>query len=453
MLLLALGCSPDSPEVPAPRPPDVLLVVLDTTRSDALSAYGNPRPTSPQLEAVARAGVRFADVTSPAPWTWPVHASLFTGEEPWRHGAHSAADPEAPEGGARLQLTAVDPSLPTLAERFTAAGYTAVSISANRLIVPELGLTRGFEHAVFDPEDDEVVRQAGSAMAGVDGPLLLFVNLMGAHQPWAVWPVSWVDQQVLARPSLAPAVRKGRLRFANREAANALSVEEQFVAGQLPLSPADLQALRGVYEGEVAKVDHRLNALLTAWKASGRSGVVAITADHGEAIGEHGQIGHHHQLYDELVQVPLVLAGEGVPVGEVVDTPVGLTRLHDTLLELAGLDGPDSLLRPEARPRPVLSAVWPEAGWKESLGDGWGQGSRFYREEDLAVLYRDDGSLELYDLATDPDMLVDLAGARPEEAAALQARAREAFGVEVTGPLVDRRSDALEQLRALGYAQ
>ena len=88
MIVSLLACSGLTIEAPLRRP-DVMLVVLDTVRADRLSAYGHDRPTSLQLEAIAAAGVRFVDVTAPAPWTWPSHASLFTGLHPWEHGGHT----------------------------------------------------------------------------------------------------------------------------------------------------------------------------------------------------------------------------------------------------------------------------------------------------------------------------------------------------------------------------
>ncbi len=455
-MLLALACStpPDPPPPAPPAPPNVLLVVMDTTRADALSAYGNARRTSPQLDAIAEAGVRFTDVTAPAPWTWPVHASLFTGKQPWEHGAHSTVADEAIGATGRLRMTRLDPDLPTLAERFGAAGYNTVSISANRLVVPQLGLTRGFDVGLHHDTDAEVVAEAVNAIQGVEGPLLLFVNLMDAHQPWTPWPVPWQDARSLREPSLAGAWNDDELRMANRDGSGK-SFDERFTAGELELSVAQLAALRGLYEGEVARVDTSLNALLDAWQGAGRGGVVAVTSDHGEALGEHRQIGHHHQLYDELVHVPLVLAGPGLPVGSTVDTPVSLTRLHDTLLDLAGLEGPASLTAEVegAAGQPILSAVWPDMGWTDALGTSWGQGSRLYREQDLAVLWRDDGSTELYDLAIDADMTTDLAADRPDDAAALKARGLAAFGTEASGELLDRGDDETERLRALGYIE
>ncbi|MDX1745907.1 MAG: sulfatase-like hydrolase/transferase, partial [Halobacteriales archaeon] len=111
--------------------PDVVFVVLDTVRKDRLSAYGYERPTSPGLESFADEATRFEEAVAPAPWTLPVHASLFTGLYPSEHGASQ----ERPY----LEGTT------TLAESLSAAGYATACYSSNAWITPYTGLTRGFD--------------------------------------------------------------------------------------------------------------------------------------------------------------------------------------------------------------------------------------------------------------------------------------------------------------------
>ena len=127
------------------------MVVEDTVRADALSVYGNPRPTSPQLAEVARVGVTFDDVTAPSSWTWPTHASLFTGLMPWEHGAHfGAAEDEGVWSLDPLPLLVTMPrsDVPTLAERFADAGYRTVVLTGNPIVGPDLAaMVRGFELA------------------------------------------------------------------------------------------------------------------------------------------------------------------------------------------------------------------------------------------------------------------------------------------------------------------
>ena len=123
---LGLGCdtSPAPETTPPKASPDVLIIVLDTVRADMMSTYGHKHPTSPQLDAIADAGVTFEDVTAPSSWTWPSHASLFTGKAPWEHGAHASIQAEGIGlASGHWGLLAMRSDLPTMAEQFAAAGY------------------------------------------------------------------------------------------------------------------------------------------------------------------------------------------------------------------------------------------------------------------------------------------------------------------------------------------
>jgi arylsulfatase A-like enzyme len=141
--LLLMAC-----ESPEPAPPPVLLVVMDTVRADRTSTYGYARPTTIQLDAVARAGVVFEDVTAPGSWTWPSHASLFTGRPPWEHGAHLVTREQAASlarnavvEGSEVMVGRMRTDLPTLAERFAEAGYRTRALFSNEWLAADLGLT------------------------------------------------------------------------------------------------------------------------------------------------------------------------------------------------------------------------------------------------------------------------------------------------------------------------
>ena len=187
-----MGCNSEPPPTEHTNAPNVLVVVLDTVRPDKLSTYGYAQPTSPQLDAVAAAGVTFEDVTAPSPWTWPSHASLFTGKGPWEHGAHSSTT-EVGVGAkdGHLGLLPMRTDLPTLAERFSESGYRTVSLASNRFLDPSLGLTRGFDTAEI-MQDHRLAERAHAVMTKNDErPLFLFINILLAHAPWEVYPASW----------------------------------------------------------------------------------------------------------------------------------------------------------------------------------------------------------------------------------------------------------------------
>jgi arylsulfatase A-like enzyme len=469
-LLLACTGAP-APAPPPPRPPDVLVVVLDTARADAFSAYGNPRPTSPQLDALAAAGVLFEDATAPGSWTWPSHASLFTGEFPWVHGAHFG---EPGEGALALEpdpffATAMRRDLPTLAERFAAAGYRTVALSANRLLDPALGLTRGFEDARTLAEDELVVAAAGEALAAADDrPIFLFVNLFGAHAPWFRNPVPWVEaRRAELDPETAPEwVRPYLLPggigvdLYKRPTLEGLPLAQDFSAGSLEIPPEGLSLLRDLYEGEISRVDYRLHQLLSHWSAGGRAdSVVAVTSDHGEYLGERHMLVHSRTVYPEVTHVPLVVVAPGrLPAGVRVSAPVQMHDLHDTVLELAGLElagpqgGGDSLVGvAKGAPRDDLiqAAAWRDTYWAEDIGGRFDSGWRLYRRGGEAAVFSDAGALEYY---TDPlEMARDRAGELPERARALREAAGGAFPEAAATELVGADPETLELLKVMGY--
>lgn len=402
MIAALLACS--GPVIEAPPPlPDVMIVVLDTVRADRLSAYGHSRPTSLQLEAIADAGVRFTDVTAPAPWTWPSHASLFTGLYPWEHGAHWADDParmiEFSQGDEGWQLAPMRTDVPTLAERFGAAGYRTHALSANCLLHPDLGLMRGFSEASCAKNDAEIVASARAVLdADDDQPLLLFVNLLSAHGPYLVAPgVPFSAQHTAAfspggldwaEPYLDPS--GPGLNLQRYPDASGLNGEMAYASGALQIPPADLSAIADLYDGDLIRLDHALKVLVTAWNAGGHGGgILAVTSDHGELLGEHRRIGHGGDVFDDLLQVPLVIAAPGrLDAGATIETPVGLHRLGATLLSLAGVEpggfAGASLL--SGASGPVYAGVWGLPYWGERVDARFAIARRYARDGGYTAL-------------------------------------------------------------------
>jgi arylsulfatase A-like enzyme len=457
--LLALACG----RVEAPR--DVLLVVLDTVRADRTSTYGHVRPTSIQMDALARAGVVFEDVTAPAPWTYPSHASLFTGEPPWVHGAHMMLErPELVFGGVAVSRMRSD--LPTLAERFAAAGYRTVALSANPWLQPGLGLERGFETVEVFEYDGGAIDAAARELGRDDPrPLFLFVNLLSAHSPFHEGPGEWAlaDPDFLqaesapewVRPYLTTGAPGVNLAVSAQEGAPAGVT--LYAAGELAIPPADMQKLLDLYDAGVRTADWGFGRVLESFVAHRPNGVVAVTSDHGEGFGEHGMLDHRASVYAEVLRVPLVIAAPGtLPAGVRVRTPVGLQDTGATLLDLAGVEtGPRSLaplVRGAPRNEPILAAAWPDVAWAIAAGGRHERIWRLYRMGSEALVWSDAGEVELYDLAADPGMRSDLAAARPERAAALRELAARAFPEkDARGEALAVPEDTLERLRQLGY--
>ncbi len=454
------------------RHPDVLLVVLDTVRADRLSAYGHDRLTSPYLEGLAEgAGVLFEDCTAPAPWTWPSHASLFTGELPWVHGAHLSLGPPEGTGFIRtgMMVTRLRGDLPTLAERFSRAGYRTVSLSQNRWLAPELGLMRGFDDArIFKLENQVLVAAQEVLAAEREEPLFLFLNISTAHGPYLETPAPWVERHDAALdPETAPAwlrpyLLEGEVRgvdLAHRPPDDMITGNHAYLLGRLKIPPEGFELLLDLYDGEVLTGDRVFGTVFETWAKQRPESIVVVTSDHGELFGEHDLIEHRGNVYAELLQVPLVIAAPGrLPTGVRIDTPVQLQDVYPTLLELAGIErNPKGSLVPVAggapREGPVLAAAWPSNIWARLGGERFSHVSYLYREGDDALIWNTGGKTELYDLGRDPKMRHDLSKEQADRVATLHSKATPLFpeGIETESATNLLSDQAREQLRALGY--
>lgn len=294
-------------------PESVVLVILDTVRADHTSLCGYARPTTPRLDKLAAEGAAYTcGAVSPASWTLPSHASFFTGVPPLQHGAHELPLPTDGEAhgvlmpGTAVHTLPLDGELPTLAEQLAARGYQTRLVSANPVLAPASGLTRGFgEPVIVAPNFHGVDPVAGveTALRSLDpdgGPLFLVVNIVAAHQPWDAVPagLDWLPE----RPELL--YRAGRpddvwTRWYKQE----LSPEER---------TAFLAHLTDVYDYGVRRADDQLGGVLDLLEQRGwclgRCRLV-VTSDHGELLGEGGLIDHGFTTAEANARVPVLARG------------------------------------------------------------------------------------------------------------------------------------------------
>ncbi len=437
LALVAASCTP------AERPPNILLVVVDSLRADRLHHAGDPRPLTPSMDQVAAAGTRFAHAYAPAPWTTPSVMTLFTGLHPASHHV---------DGNDR----SLHPSVRTLAQRLAAAGYATAAVMPALTLADHFGFDRGFDRFIYEAQGH----------ARVSGPwsvnhVLEFLRDQG-EGPWFAYVHLW-DVHYNYNPPVPYSIRFQAGRPPGEGESDDVTALVMDPGGSPPLPADRLAWLEGQYAGEILFTDEQVGRLLDALRDRGleRDTLVVITADHGEAFQEHGVMGHTVHLYEEMVHVPLLLRWPGrVEPGRVVERPVGLVDLAPTLLELAGVPVPADALDgrslvpllsgPDPAPgddTPLLLSTSRRASWR---GLRAGHTAYLY---DLAA-----GREELYDLVADPGQQRNLAGERSQEAAAWRGRlcqrlARPAPGGEIPiAPLDDDIRVALEAgLRGLGY--
>ena len=405
--------------------PNILLITLDTTRADRMGFLGSKRGLTPALDVFARSAVVFTRAYAQAPVTTVSHATLLTGSYP---AGHRVNDFGAPLPGA----------VPYLPQLLRDAGYRTAAFVGSLILDPRNGTAPGFDRGfdVYDagfrlrrPGDDryrsverrgeEVVTRAlaWSRQPASGRASFLWVHLFDPHDPYD--------------------------------------------------PPADLKArfAASPYDGEIAAVDRLVGRLI---QSASPDTVVAIAADHGEALGDHGEETHGVFLYDAVLHVPLVIRVPAAGAGTRIDTRVRLADVAPTLLEAAGLPVPQAMqgetLMPLVRLKPDTTygknPINPTTATSEGAqkvvsgspvppkpqsGEG---GSRtvaadrpVYAETEYPrrafgwsplAAWRNDRFLlvrapkpELYDLLADPNATKNLAASRPRVVDGMAAELRE----------------------------
>ncbi|MCK6446121.1 MAG: sulfatase-like hydrolase/transferase [Planctomycetes bacterium] len=448
-LLAACGAPDDTPPRPV-RPPNIVLVTLDTVRVDHLSTYGYPRRTSPHLTELAAVADRYTAAQSTAPWTVPSHASIFTGRYTFQHGAE--ASDEAPEWATQNAVGLAE-SFDTLAELLAARGYRTGGFVANEVfLAPRFGFGQGFQTYLPKRLPGRQLNQSAFEFLNTksEQPFFLFVNYMDAHRPYRTAPIDDAVSRGLLPPDPTPA---GELL-------------DRYIDAVMAKTGEDVVALRerviSQYDHGVAHADLALGELVAKLKALGLfdDTVIVVTADHGEYFGEHELVEHNKDVYQEALRVPLVVKHARQTSGRVIDTPV----CHAELARIVAATLTDDQERELAKSFPYapgaqlkLAEIW--LSRPNELKASWG--ARFKRKRAALYLERwkyirsSDGQHELYDLENDPRETRNLIAEKPELAKTLDERlARfeaESQAASQAKP-VDVTDEELETLRQLGYA-
>ncbi len=467
------SAGPEAADATTAQRPDLVFLLVDTLRADHLGCYGHEEDTSPVLDRLAAEGVRCATAMAQAPWTRASVASLFTSLYPGSHDTNSLFQ--------RLPA-----ALPTLAEELQAAGYRTAAFSANVNVSPTFGFDQGFASfwlhdttallrftaagrlrewlrdrigatAPFEGlhgNDARTVNQAvfawlervtATRARGDRRPLFLYVQYIDPHFPY--WPPEWLLDG--PAPDAAALHRRARIPHA----------PPPFPFGRWPEQETEVVAgLQRLYDGEIRFVDREIGRLLDELQVAGilDRALVVVTSDHGEEFLEHGQAGHGQSLFQELLHVPLILRGPGLPAGRVVTQPVELLDLYPTLLRRAGLEPPPGIhgrdLSPllegrELPPRPLLAeklAFSPLVG----ILDG--------RWKLIQVRHEGEERWLLYDMEADPGEQEELSAREPELLGRLRrvlaaATARAAALKQAEAERVEIDAATYETLRSLGY--
>jgi arylsulfatase len=402
--------------------PDLIVVSIDTLRPDALGAYGDASARTPHIDALAEAGVRFDQATTPFPRTTPALATLMTGLWPQHHGSREVWDP-VQQGTFLAEL---------LHER----GYFAVGVSGNAAASAHQGFARGFDRflsrALPKQKRAGAVSRRSLALvreAPADRPLFLWVHYLDPHFPYEA-PQARADPTRGSRCRDLYPLDRGDT-YANRDDKSARALEDCWE----------------LYRAEISYTDEAVGRLLAGLREAGRldDAIVVLTSDHGEHMGESGIFYNHGpSVGDPSMRVPLIVMGPGITRGHV---DRGIARLEDlapTLLSLLGvpkgdwpqMDGVDLsarlLLDAPSEPvsQPALAYVESGSALKLRNFNAIVSGSKDERHctngPRFSLCHPEPGApARLYDRSQDPELIHDVSAGHPavvERLAALERR-------------------------------
>jgi len=405
--------------------PNLVLVHLDALRPDHLGCYGYARDTSPNLDRLAAHGVLFEDANATATWTYPsVQGYLTSNHQSLSFGREVGDALSATGAGAVVRGPALTGA--SLQGQLRAAGYETLACTGGGYLDPRFGFDVGFDwywstNYALLPDQLAAVKDRLPRTHGQ--PFFLFLQTYEVHH-------------------YRKGFGHGLSHYSHGYAGKLTNKDliEEAVSGRLrDLTPADRQYLRDLYDGEVRHADELLGAFLDWLFAQpwGKNTVVAVIADHGEAFGEHGQMGHCGVPYRELAHVPLIFfRSDHEWPGRRVKQPVSLIDLTPTLLDLAsappakGMVGRSLAPRLEGRPlpdRPMLCGNTASLMARE--GRWW------------YLTWRNTQPEELYDILRDPNQQHNLAASAPDELAhmrgvlaQLAAQSARGYHLAVTMP-------------------
>jgi arylsulfatase A-like enzyme/Tfp pilus assembly protein PilF len=401
---------------PASGARNLLLVSLDTVRADRLGCYQYAAAQTPQIDQLAKSGLRFEQATTVVPLTLPAHSSLMTGTFPGWHGVRD-------NGGFYL-----GDDQRTLAEILQENGFRTGGFVGAFVLDRRWGIAQGFERYFDDFDLDQFGNAAAMDMIQRRGSEVVDRTLEWLRDDTPRRFFAWVHLYDAHTPYEAPE-----------------QVQARFPRTQ-----------DGSYDAEIAYADIQIGRLVDALRADGRLAetLIVVVADHGEMVGEHGEATHGFFIYEGATRIPLVFSGPGVPAG-VVSDQVRIVDVMPTALSLLGIPIPPAVQGTNLMPLAAgqhLDLVAHSESWYPRYHYGW---SELRSIQDGRFKFIRAPRMELYDLEADRSEQHDRS---KEYASRLDgyARALDKFesGTAREGAAAGPRpidAETEERLAALGY--
>ncbi len=432
------------------KTPNVLVILVDTLRWDRMgfNNHNYKRKLTPFLDSLAKSSVVFEKNFSPSTWTWPSVSSLFTGQNPVKHGVGTKEDSKTKLGYKSL----------TIAEYFQEKGFTTVGISANPLISAKYGFNQGFESYVTFEEFWET-KYVPMPASGInrefskwlenngDNRFFAYLHYMDPHSPYCP-PAPFFDKFVSQKDG------KEAMQIFQRTIKEIRFGDKDYL-----ITDEVLKTLKGLYDAEVLYLDAMLSELFNYLQQKGylNNTIVLFTADHGDEFFEHGQFGHGFNLYNETLKTPALIFYPATLSPARIKENVSIMDFFPTLCDLAGIEPPSvdfdgvSLVKESFHSAPVLlstyHAVFPGKGRFRMLG---------LLDDNFKLIDNNKyGEYQLYNLKEDQGETKNVYSDYPEKAEKMKTLLNEMFrnysadSVGMENPLPD--SETIDMLKTLGY--
>ncbi len=298
IFLILLGAFPGSQ---VDKKPNVVFILIDTLRADHCSVYGYHRETTPHMKRIAQTGLKLENHFVNAPWTKPSTASIFSGLHPTAHGSRTGQFEDLEKDNTSF-VEVLKPEVETMAEILKANGYSTHAFITNYHLTPEFGYAQGYDHYHFDAygadrdvvcgKDKELLEGAVKALQNNNGkPKFIWCHLMSVHA--YRFPPGFGKFQA-HRFTPIPVDAK------QPEVVENYNSLEQVIAD---------------YDNSIRYTDHLVGTFFDYILAHAPHTIFIVTSDHGEEFYEHGGFEHARTLYNEILKVPCVIWGPGVPTG------------------------------------------------------------------------------------------------------------------------------------------
>ena len=428
---------------------NIILVGIDTCRQDHMSCFGYELDTTPNLKTLAQDCILFTNTISQSPWTLPSFASIFTSTYPSVHRARGKAEGD--------KFYPIIGSLNSGVEILSSSGFKTKAYINGPYLAPAFGLSKGFDdydyahgsNAKIRRSDETVNRALEWIKENSEEQFFLFLHFFDPHLNYD--PPRRSLQRLM---KLAGFEYSGTLK-------SPFSQLKEVRNNELLLSEEDWKFIQLLYDAEISAVDESCGKLFRFLKANGLydKSILVVLSDHGEEFLDHGGFEHGHTLYDELINIPLMIKmPSSIRAGEIISYQVRLIDIMPTLLEILDMDIPESfqgesLLRLIKKGR--ANEIWPAF----SEETHWGDELKAVRESCYKFITNDSlDAFQLYNLCSDPGEKNDLANMEKEKAREMRkriirwmrsnlGRVRKMRGEQS----VDLDKKTRENLRSLGY--